>query len=67
MEWLIWSIEHTAWWAPRRHGSTRVLGLAGRYELAEAREIVRDANIVAFHECMIPDVCVEDGAQDERE
>ena len=59
--WLIWSIEHEAWWAPNRHGYTRVLALAGRYRTAEARDIVRDANVVQFHECMIPAECVDEG------
>lgn len=59
MMWLIWSIEHDAWWAPNRHGYTRDRILAGRYSQQEARAIVRDSNIAEFSECMIPEECVE--------
>ena len=52
--WLIWSLEHTAWWRPGRWGYTTVLAEAGRYTRAEAEEIVARANIVAIHECAIP-------------
>jgi hypothetical protein len=61
MDWLIWSIEHEAWWAPNRHGYTRNVGLAGRYSEVEALEILQDANLVHFHECMIPVECIDDG------
>jgi hypothetical protein len=57
--YVIWSIEHTAWWAPNRHGYVRDVLRAGRYSRGEAREIVRDANIVSFEECMIPVECIE--------
>jgi hypothetical protein len=56
---LIWSIEHDAWWAPHRIGYTRELAEAGHYSEQEAREIVSRANIVAFHECAIPVACLE--------
>jgi hypothetical protein len=52
--YVIWSIEHTAWWRPGRAGYTDQLGLAGRYMRADAEAIVADANIVACHEAMIP-------------
>jgi len=59
-EWyLVWSIEHTAWWRPAHRGYTRDLYLAGHYSRDEAREIVKNANIVACEECMIPLECVE--------
>ena len=59
-EWfVIWSIEHNAWWAPDRHGYVRDVLRAGRYPRHEARAIVHDANIVAFEECMIPVECIE--------
>ena len=57
--YVLWSIEHTAWWRQHRRGYTRDLRSAGRYSLEEAREIVRDANIVSFEECMIPVECIE--------
>ena len=56
---VIWSIEHTAWWAPNRYGYVRDVLLAGRYTRPEAREIVRESNVVHVHECMIPVECVE--------
>lgn len=55
---LIWSIEHDAWWAPGEHGYTREIAAAGIYPRARAAEIVHNANIVRFHECMIPLACV---------
>lgn len=42
--WLIWSIEHNAWWRPNRMGYTPDRSSAGRYSDADAREIVRIAN-----------------------
>lgn len=51
---LIWSIEHTAWWRPGRCGYTIHLAEAGRYSRAEAADIVKDANIASFNECAIP-------------
>jgi hypothetical protein len=56
-EFLIWSIEHNAWWRPREIGYTRVLSEAGTYDRTRASEIVQRANIVKFHECMIPIEC----------
>jgi hypothetical protein len=58
---LIWSIEHDAWWRPNWLGYSRVLADAGLYPREEAERIVRGANIVAFHECMIPVRCVDAG------
>ena len=59
-EWfVIWSIEHNAWWAPDRRGYVRDALRAGRYARDEAREIVDDANVRSFEECMIPVECLE--------
>jgi hypothetical protein len=55
---LIWSIEHEAWWGPGRSGYTRDVRAAGDYSRGEAWAIVEDANIAAFHECAIPVECV---------
>lgn len=52
--YVIWSIEHNAWWAPNWNGYTPSLQEAGIYIEAEAAKIVRQANIVSFNECMIP-------------
>lgn len=57
MNYIIWSEEHGAWWAPHRRGYTRDLSMAGRYTEAEAAQIVADAN--RYHdsilEVMMPD------------
>jgi hypothetical protein len=42
--YLIWSNEHGRWWAPDRRGYTAIIGEAGRYSEAEAREICARAN-----------------------
>jgi hypothetical protein len=42
--YVIWSEEHGAWWRPGKRGYTRQLAKAGRYEKAEAEEIVTKAN-----------------------
>ena len=55
---VIWSIEHDAWWAPERIGYTRELHEAGRYTQAEAAEIVKRANVVEFNEAAIPLECL---------
>lgn len=43
-EWLIWSIEHNAWWKPLAHGYTQKREEAGRYTLKEAKDFMRQAN-----------------------
>lgn len=42
--WLVWSIEHTAWWRSNSCGYTTCLEDAGRYTFDLARDICRDAN-----------------------
>ncbi len=42
--WLIWSVEHIAWWKPDQVGYTTKSEKAGRYSFLEARQIVCDAN-----------------------
>jgi hypothetical protein len=56
---VIWSIEHNGWWRPREIGYCETLAEAGRYPRARAAEIVKRANIVKFHECMIPVECLD--------
>lgn len=59
-EFLIWSIEHTAWWAPARLGYTTAVQQAGRYTREEADQIVEDANHHGvLHECKIPVACLD--------
>lgn len=43
--WLIWSIEHNAWWRPDRCGYHGNRQMAGRYGFEEALEIVAQGNI----------------------
>ncbi|HWK10849.1 MAG TPA: hypothetical protein VNR64_12400 [Vicinamibacterales bacterium] len=52
--YLIWSIEHDAWWRPGERGYTRTLTEAGRYAEPRARAIVQRANMVRTNECLIP-------------
>ncbi len=42
--WLIWSIEHDAWWKPCERGYTKDRGEAGRYTFAVACSIMEQAN-----------------------
>lgn len=43
MMWLIWSMEHNAWWAAES-GYTKIRYNAGRFSYDRAREIVASAN-----------------------
>lgn len=43
-KYKIWSNEHTAWWAPNRHGYTQDRRRAGIYDEDEAFKIVEQAN-----------------------
>ena len=54
-KYLIWSIEHDAWWPISRCGYVYNLSEAGRFDKQVAEEIVKNANIVSFNECMIPE------------
>ena len=51
---LIWSIEHEAWWRAGWLGYTIDLADAGHYSAAEARGILERANVVRTNECAIP-------------
>ena len=55
-QYVIWSIEHQAWWPASRVGYVCTLAEAGRFSQAEATTIVAHANYPpgTFHECMIP-------------
>jgi hypothetical protein len=43
-QWLVWSNEHRAWWAPGGSGYVRKSKDAGRYSFREASEICHAAN-----------------------
>jgi hypothetical protein len=53
--WVIWSIEHNAWWKHDSDGYTRDRQQAGKYTLEVARDIVNQANIVR---CDVPSVAM---------
>lgn len=44
-EWLIWSIEHNAWWGHNHNGYVKLRANAGKYSFFEAMKIVTGANI----------------------
>lgn len=44
-KWLIWSIEHGAWWRPGEEGYTLHRENAGEYSYERAVSIVQGANI----------------------
>lgn len=50
MKFLIWSIEHEAFWNPGGFGYTRNINKAGRYIEEEAKEICSSANRGGFTE-----------------
>jgi len=55
MMFVIWSIEHNAWWRPHRWGYTTELSEAGLYSAIESAAIVANANQGdVCHECRIP-------------
>lgn len=56
---VIWSIEHSAWWRPNWLGYCETLTEAGVYSKEEADEILARANVVAVEECAIPITALE--------
>lgn len=52
--YVIWSIEHQAWWRAAWCGYTETLGDAGLYDDEQARKVLQGANRVAVNECAIP-------------
>jgi hypothetical protein len=60
-EFLIWSLEHDAWWRPAHGGYTRLLAEAGRYPEDQAAVIIAAANRKEVLECLIPVDCVVEG------
>lgn len=57
---LIWSIEHDAWWRAGEMGYTRDISEAGVYTEYRAQQIVEQANRYSFNECMIPETCLRE-------
>jgi hypothetical protein len=55
-QYVIWSIEHQAWWPASCYGYVLTLAEAGQFSEASATAIVARANYPpgTFHECMIP-------------
>jgi hypothetical protein len=59
-KWLIWSMEHSAWWRADHSGYTTTRVNAGRYSFSDALDIVHNANYAPEcakhpHEAMILD------------
>ena len=52
--YLIWSMEHRAWWKPGGWGYTTVTHKAGRYQPQEAIKLCAEANRLATEELMVP-------------
>lgn len=52
--YLIWSIEHEAWWAPNELGYTSVINEAGWYLVDDAKRILQHANSNEINEIAIP-------------
>lgn len=56
--YLIWSLEHNAWWRPARNGYTTSMKDAGIYTYSDAQNICIDANAPCrgrnAHEAMVP-------------
>jgi hypothetical protein len=42
--YLIWSNEHRAWWAPNECGYVKIISKAGRYSEVRATQICENAN-----------------------
>ncbi len=61
--YVIWSVEHNAWWKPDRWGYTKEVGEAGEYTASESKQIVDSANAHlgpgTVNEVRIPVQCVE--------
>ena len=57
---LIWSIQHEAWWRADWRGYTTDLRDAGVYSESEAAAVLKRSNTVAVEECAIPTSCVRD-------
>lgn len=53
-EYLIWSVEHGAWWRPKRTGYTESYDIAGRYSKQEAYNISARANWNSLNEVPVP-------------
>jgi hypothetical protein len=57
--WLIWSVEHRAWWKSNSYGYTESREEAGRYDYDTACQIVKDSNYYSKDEpydTMVPEV-----------
>jgi hypothetical protein len=52
--WLVWSLEHAAWWKPASLGYTSDIKEAGRYFFEEAVLICQNGNFTSVDELMVP-------------
>lgn len=62
-KYLVWSLEHSAWWAPEHAGYIGNVELAGRYDYDDAIKICQGANymltkrstgMIRIYEAMVP-------------
>jgi hypothetical protein len=53
-DYVIWSLEHRAWWQAASFGYCATLTEAGRYSEQEAATLVREHNVIVVREVMIP-------------
>lgn len=53
-KYLIWSVEHNAWWKQSKYGYSNDLSEAGLFSKEEASDIVEEANVRSHEEVMIP-------------
>ncbi len=54
-KWLVWSIQHGAWWRSGNQGYTGDIRFAGRYDYDEAFRIVEEANKFRLEKGLSPD------------
>lgn len=57
MKYLVWSIEHNAWWRQNGAGYTKNRIEAGRFTLKEALEHVRSGDYIGHEpeEAIVPE------------
>ncbi len=50
-KWVIWSVEHDAWWRAGHSGYTQLYSVAGVYSFEEASGICKRANQMQSGDC----------------
>ena len=52
--YVIWSIEHQAWWKQTKCGYVEHISDAGHFPFTESEHIVKLSNLIRTEEIMIP-------------